>query len=59
MSIFTDMRRDMPFMLFVAAFVLACISLVTANIILLAVGLACAVIGNILEKREAKNAKDS
>ena len=55
MSIFTDMFRDWPFVLFVAAFILACASLVTNNIILLGVGLACAVVANILEKKDRKN----
>ena len=55
MSIFRDMLSDWPFVLFVAAFVLAIVSLVTSNIVLLGVGLVCAVAGNILEKKGVKN----
>ena len=54
MSFLTDITKDWPFVLFVAAFLFACASLVAGDLILLAVGLLCAVIGNILEKKEAK-----
>ena len=55
MSIFTDMFRDWPFVLFLAAFLFACASLIFGDLILLGVGLACAVVGNILEKKGRKN----
>ncbi len=54
MSFFKDMFSDWPFVLFLAAFFFAIASLVAGDLILLAVGLLCAVIGNILEKKEAK-----
>lgn len=59
MSIFRKMFRDGPFVLFLAAFFFACASLIAGDLILLGVGLACAVAGNILEKKGAKNEKDS
>lgn len=55
MSIFRDMFRDWPFVLFVAAFFFAVASLIAGDLILLGVGLACAVAGNIIEKKGRKN----
>jgi hypothetical protein len=49
------MFSDWPFVLFVAAFFFAIASLIFGDLILLGVGLLCAVIGNILEKKGVKN----
>ena len=54
MSFLTDITKDWPFVLFVAAFFFGVASLLSGDLILLAVGLICAVVGNILEKKEAK-----
>lgn len=54
MSVFNDMFSDRPFLLFLAAFFFACASLIFGDLILLGVGLLCAVVGNILEKKVPK-----
>ncbi len=54
MSVFRKMFRDWPFLMFLAAFFFAVASLISGDLILLGVGLICAVVGSILEKKVTK-----
>lgn len=54
MSVFREMFRDWPFLLFLATFVFGFLSLVFGDLILLGIGIGCAVIAIILEKKVRK-----
>jgi len=55
MSWLNDVVGDVPFVLFLTAFVCAVVSLVMGDWVLLAVGLACGVVGSIIEKKGVEN----
>jgi len=54
MNVFREMFRDWSFLLFLATFVFGFLSLVLGDLILLGIGLGCAVIAIILEKKVRK-----
>lgn len=51
MNWLNDIVGDVPFVLFLAGFVCAVVSLVSGDWVLLAVGLACALLGSMVEKK--------